>query len=177
VENRLSVDAFVRRSRSPCASVAPSHGAIKTPTGGSRTANWITPPDVTKNRGICAVDRSAFFATRRLRYGCECLRSTSSTLSCFIFRAQAVGVAHGSASFLSGSAPRASRSSTKWTRPQRHAQPRGVLFRSSSRISSRAPRSRSISAYGTCSARPRAMMVCSVVRLDAPRFGSLRSAS
>ena len=47
----------------------------------------------------------------------------------FIFPAQARGAAHGSASGSMGSAPRASRSFTISPRPQRQAQPSGVLWR------------------------------------------------
>jgi DNA-binding transcriptional ArsR family regulator len=58
------------------------------------------------------------FAGMRLRhFWPPCSRSTASTLSCFIFCAQALGVAHGSASVSTGSTPRSSRSFTKRTRP------------------------------------------------------------
>ena len=46
-----------------------------------------------------------------------------------IFSAQARGVAHGSASASTGSAPRARNSFSISTRPHRHAHPSGVLLR------------------------------------------------
>ena len=55
-----------------------------------------------------------------------------------------VGVAHGSASASTESAPRSNRSVTNSTRPQRHAHPSGVLLSRSSRTSSLAPASRRI---------------------------------
>jgi hypothetical protein len=77
------------------------------------------------------------------------LRSSSRISVRSIFCAQARGVAHASASASTGSAPRARKSVTSSTRPQRHAHPSGVLSSSVSRTSSRAPASSRIVASCT----------------------------
>ena len=68
-------------------------------------------------------------------------RSNSAISGRRLFSAQARGVAHGSASASTGSAPRARNSLTISTRPHRHAHSSSVLLRRSSRTSKRAPAS------------------------------------
>ena len=80
--------------------------------------------------------------------------SSSALISVLlVFLAQAAGVAQGSALASIGSAPRSSSSFTISGRPQRHAQPSGVLWSKSSRMSRRAPRSSSSVVYDTPVAR------------------------
>jgi hypothetical protein len=78
-------------------------------------------------------------------------RSNAAMDACPFFCAQAKGVAQSSASASTGSAPRARNNFTRSGRPQRQAQPSGVLFSRASRISSRAPASSSAVANPTCS--------------------------
>src|SRR6478672_7330007 len=77
--------------------------------------------------------------------------NTRITAVCPIFSAHALGRAHGSVSASTGSAPRSSNAFATDTRPQRQAQPRGVLFRISSRTSDLAPASRRAAENGVAS--------------------------
>ncbi len=84
-----------------------------------RTRNCLMVlPDVSEASGI--VERHSHLA--------PCERSNSIRSRCPPFVAHARGVAHGSASGSTGSAPRSRYSLTSSMRPQRQAQPSGVDF-------------------------------------------------